>query len=77
MIKWSANGSNGQRRKRIIATLSDLKICEACINEYDTFQNYLEILEDGQDDGKFPAQIQNKIIVGIEKLNWTDFNFSM
>ena len=71
MIKWKGNSN---RKNKITATLSDVKLCEACINDYDMFQEYLELLEDGQErDKNFPGKIQSKIINGINFLNWDGY----
>lgn len=66
--------SDGQKKKKINAALSDLKICEACINDPDIFERYLMLLEDGQElDKKFPASVQQRIINGINTINWDGY----
>lgn len=75
MIKWNINSG---RKNKIVAIFTDVKLCEACINDFNMFQKYLDLLEDGQEkDKNFPAYIQRKIINGIDQLNWIDFNFSI
>jgi hypothetical protein len=38
------------------------------------FQRYLELLEDGQEkDKNFPADVQRKIINGINIMNWDGY----
>jgi len=71
MIKWNINSG---RKNKIIAVFTDVKLCEACINDYNMFQDYLELLEDGQErDKNFPGKIQSKIINGINFLNWDGY----
>lgn len=71
MIKWNINSG---RKNKIGAVFTDVKLCEACINDFDTFQRYLELLEDGQEkDKNFPADVQRKIINGISKMNWDGY----
>jgi len=71
MIKWNCNS---QRKKQLIATFTDVKICEDCINDAETFKQFLELLEEGvEKNPNFPSNIQKKIIDGMNKLNKTGY----
>jgi len=71
MIKWKIASYTKIQNRKILLTLTDVKLCEASINDFNMFKEFLILLEKGKDVNiNFPKNIQQKIIEGIQHLNW-------
>ena len=70
MIKWIIP-QGGQRKRKLMACLLDLKLVEACLSDPEIFGEYLSVVEAGKERyPTFKKEVIDILIKGIDNLNW-------
>ena len=71
MLKWQITFQSIKRKA--ILVLTDIKICEAVINDPESFKRYCLLIQDDDMSKSVDNSILNQIIRGIGTMNWEGY----